>query len=86
MFQPFPRDVSIPPSDDLAIMNFSSEIHDNIQSIAHVNKKQVSGIIMSLDNKKSPGYNLITAKILKELQSIGIKFLTFIFNAVLRLY
>ena len=86
VFQPFSRDVSIPPSDDLAIMNFNSEIHNNIQSIAHVNMKQVSGIIMSLDNKKSPGYDLITAKILKELPSIGIKFLTFIFNAVLRLH
>ena len=80
MFQPSSRDVSIPPFDDLAIMNLNSEL-DNI----HVNVKQVSGIILSLDNKKSPVYDLITGKILKEWPSIGTKYRTYIFNAVLRL-
>jgi hypothetical protein len=33
--------------------------------------------------EKSPGYDLITSKILKELPTIGIQYLTQLFNAVL---
>jgi hypothetical protein len=33
--------------------------------------------------KKSPGYDLITGKILKELSTIGTKYLTQLFNAIL---
>ena len=36
VFQPFSREVSIPPSDDLAVMNFNSQL-DNIQAMANVN-------------------------------------------------
>jgi hypothetical protein len=35
--------------------------------------------------KKSPGYDLITGKILQELPTVGIKYLTHLFNAVLLL-
>jgi hypothetical protein len=35
--------------------------------------------------KKSPGYDLITGKILKELPIIGTKYLTQLFNAILLL-
>jgi hypothetical protein len=35
--------------------------------------------------KKSPGYDLITSKILKELPIIGTKYLTQLFNAILLL-
>jgi hypothetical protein len=37
----------------------------------------------SINPKKSPEYNLITGKILKELSTIGIQYLTQLFNAVL---
>jgi hypothetical protein len=40
-------------------------------------------MINSLNSKKSPGYDLITGKILKELLTIGIQYLTQLFNAVL---
>ena len=39
VFQPFSRDVSIPPSDDLAVMNLNPQINNNSQPIANVNKK-----------------------------------------------
>ena len=39
----------------------------------------------SLKPKKTPGYDLITAKILNELPDEGFYFLTYLFNAVLRL-
>jgi hypothetical protein len=38
-----------------------------------------------LNPQKSPGYDLITGKILKELPTVGIKYFTQIFNAVLLL-
>jgi hypothetical protein len=37
----------------------------------------------SLNHKNSPGYNLIIGKILEELPTIGIQYLTQLFNAVL---
>jgi hypothetical protein len=39
--------------------------------------------INTLTAKKSPGYELITSKILKELSIIGIKYLTQLFHAIL---
>jgi hypothetical protein len=39
--------------------------------------------INHLNPKKSPGYDLFTGNILKELPIIGIKYLTQLFNAIL---
>jgi hypothetical protein len=44
---------------------------------------EVQEIINSLNPKKSPGYDIITGQILKALPTIGIKYLTQIFNAAL---
>jgi hypothetical protein len=41
--------------------------------------------INHLNPKKSPGYDLITGQILKELPIIGTKYLTQLFNAILLL-
>ena len=48
-------------------------------------KSEVIATIKSLKPKKTPGYDLITAKILNELTEEGFYFLTYLFNAVLRL-
>ena len=48
--------------------------------------KQVTDIVSSLNTKQSPGHARMTAKVLTELPPIAIKFLTYIFNAVLRLH
>ena len=74
VFQPFPRDVSILPSDDISIQNNIPQSVNDIQPITPVTLNQVTDIIWSLNTKKSPDYDLITAKVVKELQRIGIKF------------
>ncbi|KAL1139859.1 hypothetical protein AAG570_006836 [Ranatra chinensis] len=45
---------------------------------------EVSFIISRLPNRKSPGYDLITAPILKHFPRRALVFLTYIFNSVLR--
>ena len=50
-----------------------------VQEVKIIVKKEVN------PKKKAPGYDLITGKILKELSTKCFKFITFIFNAVLRL-
>lgn len=47
--------------------------------------REIQEIINSLNPKKSPGYDLISDKILKQLPTIGVKYLTQLFNAVLSL-
>jgi hypothetical protein len=44
---------------------------------------EIQEVINILNPRKSAGYDLITGKILKDLPTIGIKYLTRIFNAVL---
>jgi hypothetical protein len=51
--------------------------------INRLKRAEVQEVINSLNPNKSPGYDLITGKILKELPTIGIKYLTQLFNAVL---
>jgi hypothetical protein len=46
-------------------------------------RTEVQEIINSLNPKKSPRYDLITGRILKELPTIGTQYLTQLFNAVL---
>ena len=77
VFQLFPRDVSILPSDDISIQNSIPQSVNDIQQITPVTLNQVTDIIWSLNTKKSPGYDLITAKVLKELPRIGIKFVLY---------
>lgn len=45
---------------------------------------EVRRIIMDLDLKKAPGFELITAEVLRNLPRKGIVFITSLFNAVLR--
>ena len=40
--------------------------------------------IQNLKLKKAPGYDLITPKVLKELADVAFRYLTYIFNAILR--
>jgi hypothetical protein len=51
--------------------------------INHLKRAEVQEVINSLNPKKSSGYDLITGIILKELPTIGIKYLTQFFSAVL---
>lgn len=53
--------------------------------IKHVSPNEVVNAIQRLKPNKSPGYDLITNKILKHLPKKTILYLTFIFNSMLRL-
>lgn len=54
------------------------------EDFKEVTQSEVKSIIRKLDINKAPGYDLITAKIMKELPDIGVKFLTQVYNAILR--
>ena len=47
--------------------------------------KEIAEEIKFLNPKKSPGFDLVTAKMMKELPRKGIVMLTYIYNAILRL-
>jgi hypothetical protein len=51
--------------------------------INRLKRAEVKAAIDILNPKKSPDYCLVTSKIIKELPTIGIKYLTRLFNAVL---
>jgi hypothetical protein len=51
--------------------------------INRLKRAEFQEVMNSLNPKKSLGYDLITGKILKELPTIGIKYLTQLFSAVL---
>ena len=42
-------------------------------------------IFKNLDPKKSPGYDLITGRVLQELTPLAIRLITLLFNAIFRL-
>jgi hypothetical protein len=50
-----------------------------------ITRTEVHAIINRLRSNKFPGYDLITGQILKALPSIGLQFLTQLFNAALTL-
>lgn len=66
------------------IMESLSTTHQLSPPIKKFTKHEVCSVIGKLKLNKAPGYDLITAKILKELPNSGILLLTQIFNAVLR--
>lgn len=84
VFQPFPA--VIPHNEE-------EEIHQYLQApfqlsppIKKIKASEVRQIISTnLNIKKAPGYDLISGKVLQELPPKGIKFITMIFNSVLRL-
>ena len=58
--------------------------HKNI-GIKYFSPREISAAIKKLNPCKAPGFDLITARILKELPRKGIVMLTYLFNATLRL-
>ena len=53
--------------------------------IAYVSPREVKTAIFSkLNANKSPGYDLITGKILKELPKKAVIYITMLFNAIIR--
>ena len=56
-----------------------------LSELSEVSKTKVEVINNCLNQRKAAGYDLMTAKILKEVPNEGLELTTFIFNAVFRL-
>lgn len=54
-------------------------------TIRKIKVKEVQTIIQNLKTNKAPGYDLITGRVLKELPQKAFRFITIIYNAILRL-
>jgi hypothetical protein len=52
-------------------------------TVNRLKQSEVQAVINNLSPKKSPGYDLITGKTLKELPTQGFQYLTQLFNAIL---
>jgi len=78
VFTPFP-----PPRNEADLPHISQEFYENLPIKFKV--KQVKNMIdKSINPKKSPGFDLITGKMIRELPQKGIQMFTFISNAILR--
>jgi hypothetical protein len=74
VFQPHPSEN--PPEEE--------EIPYQLEPpLSRFHRLEVQTVVNNLKPKSSPGYDLITGKILQELPPAGIKYLTQIFNAAM---
>lgn len=84
VFQPFPSEIT--DNEEKHLLEILEKPISQPLPIKPFKVKEVRKLIQSnLKPKKAPGYDLITGKILKELPDPGIRCITYIFNAVLRL-
>jgi hypothetical protein len=66
-----------------ALIQLLKTLYQLESPINPLKRAEVQQVINSLNPKKLSGYDLIAGKILKELPTIEIKYLTKLFNAVL---
>jgi hypothetical protein len=79
VFQPHPPEPDSLPEDTLtSFLETPCQLEPLIQ---HLKRSEVQAIFKNLPLKKSPGYDLMTGKILKELPTLCIQYLTQLFNA-----
>lgn len=82
-FKPYPSETT--DNHNKAILDFlDAPLQLDVQIEKFTIKEAKSIINKEINPKKSPGYDKITGKMLKELPEIAIKYITFIFNAILR--
>jgi hypothetical protein len=80
VFQPHPSENQ--PEEEEALTQLQKIPYQLEPPINRLKKAEVQEIISSLNPTRSPGYDLITGQILKELPTTRIKYLTQLFNAV----
>jgi hypothetical protein len=81
VFQPHPPETDSLPEDTLtSVLEAPFQLEPAIQRLK---QSEVQAIIRNLPPKKSPQYELMTSKILKELPTLCIQNLTQLLNAVL---
>lgn len=70
---------------DTSIEEFMLAPHQLCLPMKPFSYGEIKDVIKCMNPKKSPGFDLMTAKVLRELPPRGISFLRIIFNAMLRL-
>lgn len=83
IFQPFPAEIS--EIEEAEIYSYLEKPHQMDLPMKLFKISEVSKAIQDLNPKKSPGYDLITGQVLKQLNNQIIRHITQIFNAILRL-
>jgi hypothetical protein len=81
VFQPHPSEN--PPEEEEALSLQLKILYQLKSPLSRFHRSEVQTVISNLKPKSSPGYDLITGKILQELPPTGIKYLTQIFNAAM---
>ena len=83
VFQPYPSEITDEDNN-----NIQSQLESPLQmnhSITKFSIFEIKSVIQrELNPKKTPGYDLITGKVFQQLPDKGIRFLTYLFNAILR--
>lgn len=74
---------SHPGAEDVEVDDFLGTPVTESQPIELTNENEVRDVIKYLKQRKSPGYDLITSRILKELPEKAVEFLTRLFNAIM---
>lgn len=83
VFKPFPS--TIAQADEKEIEEFLDSPFQMELPTKKFEAREIQLIINKLSIKKAPGFDLITSKIIKELPYSCIKFITIIFNTIIRL-
>ena len=83
VFKPFPSKCST--EEEKFIHEYLRTPIEQIQNIKPIKVAETSNVIHNLNTKKTPGIDSITGQILKELPSKAKRYLTILFNAMLRL-
>lgn len=83
VFTPHPYEGTSDHAEDIA--EFLDSPNNIDEQINKFTKTEIINLIRKLNPKKSPGYDLITNRILQELPDSGIIFLMSLFNAMTRL-
>lgn len=82
VFRPFP---TVNPLQDKTIYEFLEAPYQMALPLTPLRPQEIKNIIKQLKKNKSPGYDLITGKVLQELPQEAIRLLAIIFNGVLRI-
>jgi hypothetical protein len=81
VFQPNPSNNS--PEEEEPIISLLESPYQLEPPPQHFKQSEIQTVINHIFPKTSPGYELITGKILQELPLVAIKFITQLFNASL---
>lgn len=80
-----PNEVDADPEWEAEIKKYIASDHQMSPPIKLVTPAEVQRTIRRLESNKAPGFDLITANVLKELPKAGFVYLTTLFNSILRM-